>query len=297
MNNKTIDIKGAAKTGNQPTLTVAIEQSFPEKQRIIKDDLAPLLFSGLNRIWIKLSKVAFIRNGFVNLTEKFMTGGWSGFLVRKRYIDERLIETIEKHKIISVVKLGAGFDTRLFRLPKAQNITSWEVDQPENIKAKRSAIAKALGSFPSHVQQVSINFIEQDITSRLKENGYQTEEKTFFIWEAVSQYLDESSIQKMFEFFSNAPTGSYLAFTYVLKDFIEGENLYGQELLYKKTVKDNIWHSGFYPKEIASELKEYGWNLIEDLGYEELNNRYVKPTGRKLGVMELERVVFAEKIK
>jgi O-methyltransferase involved in polyketide biosynthesis len=67
--------------------------------------------------------------------------------------------------------------------------------------------------------------------------------------------------------------------------------------LYKKTVKDNIWHSGFYPKEIASELKEYGWNLIEDLGYEELNNRYVKPTGRKLGVMELERVVFAEKIK
>ena len=62
-------------------------------------------------------------------------------------------------------------------------------------------------------------------------------------------------------------------------------------------MKGNIWHFGFDPKEIAPELNKYGWNLIEDLGYEELNNRYVKPTGRKLGVMEVERVVFAEKMK
>ena len=296
MNNKTIDIKGAAKTGNQPTLTVAIEQSFPKNQRIINDDLAPLLFGGLNRFWIKLSKMALIRNGFVNLTERFMTGGWSGFLVRKRYIDERLIETIEKHKITSVVNLGAGFDTRLFRLPKAQNITSWEVDQPENIKAKQKAIEKALGTFPSQVKQVSINFIDQDIGNILKQKGYTGTDKTFFIWEAVSQYLDESSIKKMFKFFSKAPTGSYLAFTYVLKDFIEGKNLYGQKLMYKKAVKGNVWHSGFNPKEIASELKNYGWYLIEELGYEELNNRYVKLTGRKLGVMELERIVFVEKL-
>ena len=291
-----INTEAALKTGDQPTLTVAIEQSFPKSERVINDELAPLLFTGMNRFWIWLSKWAFIRNGFVNLTEKLMKGGWSFFLVRKRYIDIKLIETIEKQNIKSIVNLGAGFDTRLFRLPETQKINSWEVDQPENIKGKRRAIERALGTFPSHVKQVPINFIEQDISSTLKEKGYQVAEKTFFIWEAVSQYLDDSSVKKMFEFFSKAPTGSYLTFTYVLKDFIEGENLYGQELLYKKTVKDNLWHSGFYPKEIASELKKYGWNLIEDLGYEELNNRYVKPTGRKLGVLELERVVFAEKL-
>ena len=54
-------------------------------------------------------------------------------------------------------------------------------------------------------------------------------------------------------------------------------------------------HSGFNLQEIESELKKYSWNLIEELGYEELNNRYVKPTGRKLGVMEIERIVFAVK--
>lgn len=297
MKSTKINTDAASKTGDQPTLTVAIEQSFPKSERVINDDLAPLLFTGLNRFWIWLSKLAFVRNGFVKMTEKYMTGGWSSFLVRKRYIDERLVETIQKENIKSIVNLGAGFDTRLFRLPEVQNMKCWEVDQPENIKAKRSAIEKALGSFPGHVQQVSINFIEQDITSRLKENGYQSEEKTFFIWEAVSQYVDESSIQKMFEFFSHAPSGSYLTFTYVPIDFIKGENLYGQEFLFKKTVKGNIWHFGFDPKEIGPQLDKYGWNLIEDLGYEELNNRYVKPTGRKLGVMEVERVVFAEKMK
>ena len=67
-----INTEAALKTGDQPTLTVAIEQSFPKSERVINDELAPLLFTGMNRFWIWLSKWAFIRNGFVNLTEKLM---------------------------------------------------------------------------------------------------------------------------------------------------------------------------------------------------------------------------------
>lgn len=296
MNTKKINIKGAAKTGIQPTVTVAVEQNFPKNQRIVNDNLAPYLFTGINKFWIWICKFAFIRNGLVRFTEKLMKGGWSLFLVRKRYIDSKLIETIQEQHIKSVVNLGAGMDTRLFRFPEVQNIKSWEVDLLVNIKSKYKAITRALGYFPSHITQVPINFIEEDIEVKLKEKGYQSKEKTFFIWEAVSQYLDESSILKMFKFFSNAPSGSYLTFTYVLKDFVEGVNLYDQELLYKNTVKKNIWKSGFYAQEIASKLKEYGWVLIEDIDYDGLNDRYVKPTGRKLGVVKIERVVFAKKI-
>ncbi|RLC24926.1 MAG: SAM-dependent methyltransferase [Deltaproteobacteria bacterium] len=297
MKNRKINKEKAAKTGDQPTLTVAIEQSYSNNERVITDNLAPDLFSGLNRFWIKLSKWSFVRNGFVNLREKLMTGGWSGFLVRKRYIDEKLVKTLENHDINCILNLGAGWDTRLYRFKETQKIKSWEVDQSINIKSKRQAIERALGAFPKHITQVSIDFTEQDLISTLKENGYQLNEKTFFIWEAVSQYLDDSSLEKMFEFYSKAASGSFLAFTYIHKDFIEGKNLYGQKTLYKMTVKGNIWHSGFYPEEIATQLEKYGWSLIEELGYAELNERYVKPTGRKLGVMEIERMVFAEKIK
>ena len=296
-NKNSIKTKGAAKTGDQPTITVAIEQNFPKEQRIIEDNLAAQLYSGMNRFWINITKIAILRNWIVNMTEKFLPGGWSCFLVRKRYIDERLIESITENKIKTLVNLGAGSDTRLYRLSEAQNISAWEVDQAVNIDAKRKAIEKALGSFPSNVKQVSINFIDEEIEDVLKRHGYLGNEKTFFIWEAVSQYINEAAVQKTFDFFSKAPVGSRLVFTYVLKDFIKGENLYGQEWGYEKFVlKDKIWHFGFDPNQIEAYLNKNGWKLIEDIDYAELGDRYVKPTGRSLGVLDIERMVYAEKI-
>jgi len=46
---------------------------------------------------------------------------------------------------------------------------------------------------------------------------------------------------------------------------------------------------------VADFLDEYGWRFIEDVGYEELNERYVV-TGRNLPFMTMERVVYAEKV-
>ena len=61
-------------------------------------------------------------------------------------------------------------------------------------------------------------------------------------------------------------------------------------------IKDKIWLFGFDPAEVADFLGEYGWRLIEDLKYEELNNRYAKSVGHNLPSMKIERMVYAEKI-
>ncbi len=295
--NTNVDTKGAAKTGNQPTLTVAIEQNFPQEQRIINDTLAPKLYSGANRFWIQLTKISFLRNWIVGLTEKFLPGGWSCFLVRKRYIDEQLLKAVGNREVEAVVNLGAGFDTRLYRFKALRHIPSWEVDQPINIAAKERVLRRALKTVPENVTLTRINFVEQEIGELLKKSGYQEGVKTFFIWEAVSQYLNEAAVHKVFDFFAKAPTGSQLVFTYVLKDFIEGTNLYNQEMFYKRVVlKDKIWQFGFDSTKLGELLKKSGWKLIEDLGYAELGDRYVKPTGRNLGVLEIERIVFAEKV-
>jgi methyltransferase (TIGR00027 family) len=293
----TVDTKGAAKTGDGPTLTVAIEQNFPSEKRIIQDDLAARLFTGSNRFWITFTKITAVRNWLVNLTEKMLSGGWSFILVRKRYIDERLIEAIAEKKVNAIVNLGAGFDTRLYRLSELKHIPAWEVDQAVNINAKRKGLQRALKALPGNVKLVSINFIEEEIGGVLKQQGYPENEKTFFIWEAVSQYLNEAAVQKTLDFFAKAPAGSRLAFTYVLKDFITGKNLFGQEMIYKRFVlKNKLWHFGFDPDQLAAFLNKNGWQLIEDLGYAELGDRYVKPTKRSLGVLEIERMVYAEKL-
>jgi len=49
------------------------------------------------------------------------------------------------------------------------------------------------------------------------------------------------------------------------------------------------------PEAAPGFLDASGWRLIEDLGYEELAERYIKPTGRDLVTTPIERVVCAEK--
>ncbi|MGB0837419.1 MAG: class I SAM-dependent methyltransferase [Flavobacteriaceae bacterium] len=291
-----VDTKGAGKTGIKPTANAGFEQGYPVNERIITDDLAPKMFSGMDGFWIKISKYAGVRNFLVNLVEKTMPGGWSMFLVRKRYIDTKLRETLKDSSIKNIVNLGAGMDTRLYRFPEPRNFACFEMDQAESVKNKHKAIIKAQGIFPNYIKQVPINFITENIGDKLKSSGYNAQDKTFFIWEAVSQYLDMPSLEKTFEFFSNTPKGSYLAFTYVLKDFVEGRDLMNQDWLYKTTVKKGLWIASFDPSEINPFLKKYGWELIEDITYNQLDEAYVKPTGRKLGVCEVERVVFAKKI-
>ena len=295
--NTNVDTKGAAKTGNQPTLVVAIEQNFPQEERIINDTLAPKLYSGADRFWIQLTKISVFRNLIVDLTEKLLPGGWSCFLVRKRYIDEHLLEAVGNREVEAVVNLGAGFDTRLYRFEALRNIPCWEVDQPINIAAKERVLKSALKTVPENVTLTGINFVEQEIGELLKQSGYQAGAKTFFVWEAVSQYLNDAAVKKVFDFFAKAPAGSQLVFTYIPRDFIDGTNLYNQEKFYKRVVlKDKIWQFGCDPTTLGELLGRIGWKLVKDLGYTELNDRYVKPTGRNLGVLQIERVVYAEKV-
>jgi methyltransferase (TIGR00027 family) len=293
----TANSKLAASTAAGPTFLVAAEQFFPERERIIHDNLALQILPFGYRAFAQLMRISIIRNWMIRLVQNQITGGWSAFLVRKRYIDEKVVEAVENGQVNSVVNLGAGFDTRVYRLPALSTVPVWEVDQAVNINPKEKRLQNIFGQIPAHVTLARINFQTEDIATILSSHGYQANTKTFFIWEAVSQYLTESGIRATFEFLSNAVTGSRLAFTYVLKDFIEGENFYGGEAFYQRmVVKDKVWHFGWNPEQLADFLGEYGWRLVEDLSYAELSNRYVKPTGRELSSMEIERIVYAEKL-
>jgi len=50
------------------------------------------------------------------------------------------------------------------------------------------------------------------------------------------------------------------------------------------------------PEDCPAFLQDYGWRVIEDLGYDELASRYIGPTGRLLASTQVERMVYAEKI-
>lgn len=283
----------AAKTGPGPMVLVAIEQYFPEGERIITDDLScPILPFG-SRVWVRM--LGRYRNWLIKKTEGKVPGLWGGIMARKRYIDDIAAETAAS-QIEAVVNLGAGFDTRAFRLKALAEVPVWEVDQPAIVDTKRSRLEKTFQQVPAHVTLVPIDFDHQDLATVLSSHGCQPDKKTLFIWEGVTQYVTEDGIRATLDFLAKAPAGSRLVFTYTPKDFIDGKVFYGQEYLYKQMlVKDKIWLFGLAPESVDDFVGEYGWRILEHLGYDELGERYVKPTGRELLSMGIERMVYAEK--
>jgi methyltransferase (TIGR00027 family) len=269
---------------------VAIEQGFPVDERILTDELAgPILPLG-SRLWVWLLRP--VCGWLVRKTEAKVPGLWGGIMARKRYIDDAVTE----FPGAAVVNLGAGFDTRAYRLPALADVPVWEVDQAGSVESKRSRLRKVLGGVPEHVTLVPVDLDREDLASALSAAGHPPDAVTFFILEGVTQYLSEAGFEATFSFLARAAAGSRLVFTYTPRDFIDGAQLYGQQHLHTKMLgRDPLWHFGLDPDEVDGVLERFGWRTVEHLGYGELDERYVKPTGRELDWMAIERIVSARK--
>lgn len=291
---ESITAKAAAKTGAGPTTMVAVEQYFPRGKRILEDDLAGrILPSG--RAFLRLMRFGPLRDWMVSASDKSLPGLWGGIVCRKRYIDEKIEES--GGRMEAAVNLGAGFDTRAYRLPALSGMPVWELDQPDTVRSKQIRLRELFGEVPAHVRLVAMDFDREKLGEVLESHGYSLDRPTFFIWEAVTQYLTPGGIGATFDFLAKAAPGSRLAFTYVRKDFLEGRAAYGWEKFYQKfVVRDRTWIFGMEPGAWPDFLKAYGWRAIEDVGYEELAERYVKPAGRELASTPVERIVYAEKL-
>lgn len=274
---------------------VAVEQQFPAERRILNDPLAARLLPFGLRVFLGLIHGDRGRDWMVRSSEKSIPGIWSAIMCRKLFIDEKLTESTDG--IEAVVNLGAGYDTRAFRLRSLADIPVWEVDQPRIIHAKRSRLKQLTDMDHGSVDLVPLDFDRQAMSDVLLSYGYSPGLVTFFIMEGVTQYLTEAGLDKTFGFLSRATPGSRFAFTYVREDFIEGRKMYGQEALYRKWVtRGKTWLSGMAPNRMDEFLAKHGWRVLEHSGYDDLAERYVRPTGRNLASpLPVERLVLAEK--
>jgi methyltransferase (TIGR00027 family) len=282
--------KDAAKTGLGPTALIAMEQFNPLEERIVKDPLAYGFLPLGMKIFLWFTRFDVFRHWLENSAEKSIPGMWLGMLLRKKYIDDLIVDI--DSSIEAFVNLGAGFDTRLFRLNK--DLPVFELDQKINIQKKRTLVKKQLGEIPRNINLIDTDFSQNDVIKQLEMFGYDTSDQTFFIMEGVTQYLEEKTIAETFEFLSKAKKNSQLVFTYVRKDFIDGKVMYGWEAAYKKYVKKGLWTFGLLPSGVDEFLKKYGYQLIEDLSFYDLSHRMaIKDRG--LTLTEVERIVHCIK--
>jgi methyltransferase (TIGR00027 family) len=273
---------------------VAVEQSEAPDRRLVDDDLAGQFLPTPVRWLVNSAPPHLLRRLTIAAMEREGPGLWAALNCRKRYIADKVTASLDD--VDAVVVLGAGFDTLAYRLATHSRLPVFEVDQAVNINRKAAAVHRALGALPSSVRLVPLDFQHDDVLTTLTEHGYQPESRTFFVWEAVTQYLSSDAVHATLNSLRSAPTGSRLAITYVRRDFIDGINLYGAEALYRRFVqRQQLWHFGLPPQEAATFLAGHGWQLAEQAGPDLIMQRYVEPTGRHLTVSPIEWTAYAEK--
>ena len=108
---------GVSRTAAVVALWRAMESSRPATTRLFEDPLAPAFLGGRFRWALQLSRLPVVGAA---VPWSLIDGHWSGsrgtVVVRTRYIDGVLIEAL-RTGVDQVVILGAGFDSRAYRIP------------------------------------------------------------------------------------------------------------------------------------------------------------------------------------
>jgi methyltransferase (TIGR00027 family) len=283
-----------AQTAFGPMVLAAVEQNEAPGRRLLDDDLADLFLPRPLRWLVGATRWAPARRLMIRGSEFTGPGLWVNLACRKRFIGDKLSGALDD--IDAVVILGAGLDTRPYRLTRQRRIPVFEVDLPVNIARKAKTVRRVLGELPLSVRLVAVDFEGDDLLTAMAEHGYHTDYRAFFICEGVTQYLTEEGVRRTLEGLRPAAPGSRLVFTYVRRDFIDGTNRYGTRTLYRNVrQRHQLWHFGLEPDEVAGFIADYGWRLVEQAGPDELVQRYVEPTGRKIKASQLEWSAYAEK--
>jgi methyltransferase (TIGR00027 family) len=219
---------------------------------------------------------------------EFAVPGSYGFTIaRTRHFDEVLLSE-SRAGIEQVVLLGAGYDTRPFRLRDAlRNIQVFEIDHPGTQARKRRMLARIGDSIPANVSYIPVDFNEQSLQEALTEHGFSPRRKTLFLWEGVSYYLPRAVVEAVLDFAASCAAGSSIVFDYAITAFINGDtSTHGgrQVARWLKKIREPFLF-GLDPAETPEFLRAHGLDTVSDLGPEDLANTYLKAKdGRSIGM-------------
>jgi len=157
-------------------------------------------------------------------------------------------------------------------------VTFFEVDFPATQEDKLRRLTQILGTPPSWVRYAPIDFNKQKLKDVLVSAGYDPKAKTFFIWEGVTYYLEESAVGSTLRFIAkNSAPGSRVFFDYMYQPVIAGDYRYphSQYLAEKVRSAGEPWTYGIEPYGAKSLARKYGLTLISDLGPKEFSQKYL----------------------
>jgi len=284
----------ASRTAEQNALFRALETARPEGRRLFADPLArEFLTWPLNLV----AQLALLPGGG-DLVPWVIDSRWPGVrssvVARTKLIDDAIAAALGE-PIEQVVILGAGFDSRAYRLSALRGMAVFEVDHPDTQAMKRKVLAEVLPAPPTHVRFVGLDFARDDLASVMVTAGYRQSARTFILWEGVTNYLTEAAVDTTLRWCARASPGSRLLFTYIHRDVLtKPEAFVGTERLFASLARaGEMFTFGIEPDQLRGFLAARGLSLESDVGAAEYRERYFGQHARSMRGHEFYRVAVA----
>ena len=276
---------------NLSTALRATEAVQARDQRIYD---AEFDYTMLPKTW-RILLLPGIRHLILGLLEMSGMGTPGMLFCRTRFIDDALVDWLEAGKQ-QVVCLGAGNDSRAYRIHNIEQTQYFEIDLPIPQMLKREHMQKVLGVNQVHVIYTPLDFNTQELGAELSRAGFRSGIPTFFIMEGVTQYITEEAVENIFRFAAQAPTGSRIAFTYIKREIIDGSvrSRIDQRIMKRVARRGMPWVFGIDGEILEGWLNQREFKLIDQAGAEDYRERYLDPVGRRLNIYDGERIVLAE---
>ncbi|MGC1463344.1 MAG: SAM-dependent methyltransferase [Terracidiphilus sp.] len=268
----------------------AMEAFVPKEQRLFDDPVVLELLPATTKFAMR---IAWCRQMFASMVDRQAPGVRGSILCRTRWIDDA-VQDVFHRGIRTFVILGAGFDTRAYRLPELKQSQVLELDLPGVQAAKRTRLYQsAIGT--SNVRFISMNFDTLPMESAFTASDVAKDQPLCFVWEGVTQYLSPAAVSSVLNYVANMPAGSEIIFTYVLEEAITKQFLPEQNDEFRKAAcyQPEPWHFGIDPAHLLTFLENHQLVLAADVGADNYSAEYLRPCARNLRVSEIERIARA----
>jgi methyltransferase (TIGR00027 family) len=190
--------------------------------------------------------------------------------IRTKYFDD----TLEKHlsqRYRQVVILGAGLDTRAVR-KQMPGVTYFEIDDPATLMLKQACYERQ--GIDAGVTFIPGNYVTDGLIDLLKQNGFDFDVPTYFIWEGNVMYLPLDKVKQVL-----------IDLTAHVEQFRVSCDYMAESVISKTTGDAGIttlvesfaamgapWLSGI--RDIQSFARDLGLDLLENFQTSELHRTY-----------------------
>jgi methyltransferase (TIGR00027 family) len=234
-------------------------------ERVVSDTLAEVLLPRRYALVAAAARWTPARRAITRFIDVRWPGVRTSVLARTWLIDRIIGDVVDE--TAQLVILGAGLDTRTWRLPGLAAPTVFEVDHPDTQLRKR-ALLRRRGLDDARVRFVPTDFTLDRLDTTMAGAGFDPSLPTLFLWEGTTNYLTPAAVDATLRWFARAAAGSRLVFTYIDEDVLQHPGRYaGAERVFATLRRaGEPMTFGLAPDALADYLADRELTLVSDTG-------------------------------